>query len=992
MTHPLRTRSLAAAIGIALVAPALSIDAALAATGGSSAEITAEPASTSGIYIIRFAEPGVLHYEGGTRGIPATARASERPRKLDARSVEARAYGTFLSEQRTLHVDAIDQALGRRLAVTHHYAITMNGIAATMTPAEAARVAQIPGVASVRASRTLEPDTYRGPEFIGAESIWNGTSSPGGIGTRGQGVVIGVVDTGSNAAHPSFADDASCGFGVSNHKLLGTVDCTTTDDAGVCNGEDPEADPGNGHGVHTASTAAGNRIDSSAIPPPTLPPQHDAMSGVAPCANVRTYKVCSFAGCPDAAIASAVENAIVDQVDVLNFSIGPTCGSVDGASPWTNGETIWLDALGADIFVAASAGNTRAGCTDPVGRVSNIGPWVTTVAASTHDENVSGTGQLDATGPGTPPPNTHNTLLFPGTGLDVGVPMSNVELRHYAANPIGCTANGGFPPGYFAGAAALIERGNCTFEEKIDNAQAAGAVLALIYNNQDGTFTLLAGGAPLPAYSLAQVAGQAYIDYIAASAPVAVTANFSPARVQGDVLAGFSLRGPDVLSTITKPDISGPGVNIYAALDAAESNYGYLSGTSMSSPHVAGAAALVRATHPGWTPSEVKSALMLTAFNGGVEEDYSTRWTADEVGAGRIDLTRAALAGFVLDESAANYYAANPDSGGNPTTLNIASMRNVGGCNAPNPCIWTRTLRDALPVASSWTVSVNAPAGLTIDVVPASFAFAGTGDSPDTVFHDGFDTSVTVTLSVTATTDVSLRGPQFGELVFHEANGLAPDVHMSIAVKGIAGDGAVGVSCSGGDCAFQIDRLTSNYSGAGCDTYCGLLWLNRFTPDPTDYPITITSISTLFGNTPGWNAAGDHVNFYVYQDDDADPSNGASLAGSYQGYTMPAPSNAFTTITLPTPIVVNGPGDVLIALTNPAPNVGSRPASADTGPFVGRSWLGAFDDVGTAPNLAAVGLQLNPDAIHDFSANWLIRASGTNGAGQPIVFGTPAKD
>jgi subtilisin family serine protease len=994
MSNPFRTTTLVAAIAAASTAGSVVAWAAGPTSANATpSRVSAEPLNAPAIYIIRFVEPGVLHYAGGTQGIPATGIASARQRKLDARSAAAQAYEAYLVDRRSAHVAEISRMLGRDLAVTHHYAITMNGVAATLTPNEAARVARLSGVAAVRASRNFVMDTYRGPEFIGAGAIWDGSSVPGGIASRGEGVVVGLIDSGINSQHPSFADDSTCVFGATNHKIMSAVDCSTTDDTGACNGPDPEVDPGNGHGVHTASTAVGNRIDANASPPPTIPPPHTSMSGVAPCARLRTYEVCPITGCSDAAITAGIENAIADRVDVVNFSIGPNCGSQPSDSPWSDGDEIWLDALGADVFVATSAGNTRSACPDPAGRVSNISPWVTTVAASTHDENVSGFGSMSATGPGAPPANTQTISLLPGSGLDVGQPMSDVDIRYYAANPIGCSVNGGFPPGYFAGAVALIERGNCAYEEKIDNAQAAGAVLAVIYNNEDGYVQMGVGSATLPAYSILHNEGLAYIDFIEASVPTPVTIDFTPAAMQGDVLASFSLRGPDVVTTVTKPDLTGPGINIYAALDAAENNYGYFSGTSMASPHVAGAAALVRSTHPDWTPSEVKSALMLTAANDGTEENGVTPWTPDDVGSGRVDLTRAALAGFVLDETREHFVAADPALGGDPKTLNLASLRNVDGCDAPNPCTWTRTLRGVLPGSSSWTVSVNAPAGLSVEIDPPTFAFDGTGATPDTVFANGFDASLAQTITVTATTDASLAGAQFAEIVFHEANGAAPDAHMAVAVKGTsAGGGAFGVTCDGGDCTFQIDALATNFAGIGCQSYCGILWLNRFTPDPADYPITITSISTIFGNGNGWNALGDHINFYVYQDDDDNPANGATLAGSYQGYTMPVPVNSFTTITLPTPIVVNGPGDVLIALTNPAPNVGTRPASADIGPFAGRSWFAQFSDTGTPPNLAAVPVELNPNAIGGFDGNWLIRAIGTNAAGQPIVLGEVGKN
>ncbi len=949
-------------------------------------------AHTPATYIVRFIEPGLAHYAGGTQGIPATAIAPAQRRKLDAHSAPAQAYEAYLADRRAAHIASIAHALGHPIAVSHHYAITMNGIAASLMPDEAGRVARMPGIASVRASRKFALDTYRGPEFIGAASLWSGASAPGGVGTRGEGVVVGVVDTGANSAHPSFANDPACGLDAANPKLLSEVDCTSTDAAGLCNGDDPEAEPGNGHGVHTASTAAGNTLDASANPPPSIPPPHTFMSGVAPCAQVRTYKVCPITGCIDAAIIAGIENAIADRVDVVNYSIGPVCGNVPGDSPWSDGEEVFLDALGADIFVAAAAGNTRPGCDDPGGRVSNIGPWVTTVAASTHDENVSGVGMLNASGPGTPPAATRGIVLQAGSGLDVGQPVNDLPIRWYGANPIGCTINGGFPPGYFAGSAALIARGNCAYEEKIDNAQAAGAELALIYNNQDGIVFIDAGEATLPAYSMQRAEGDAFISFISASAPVPVTIDFTPASRLGDVLAAFSLRGPDGLSTITKPDLTAPGVEIYAALDAAENNYGYFSGTSMASPHAAGAGALLRALHRNWTPSEVKSALMLTASTNGVEENLTAHWTADDVGGGRIDLSRAALAGFVLDETYERYLAADPASGGDPKTLNVPSFRNVAGCDAPSPCTWTRMLRDALPGPSSWTVSVNAPPGVDVSVDPMTFAFDGTGESADTIFRGSFDAGDAQAIAVSATTDPELAGAQFAELVFHEANGAAPDAHMYVAVKGTAGGDGVGVVCRNGDCTFQIDALSTNFVAAGCASYCGIFWMNRFTPDPADYPITITSISTIFAASSGWNAPGDHINVYVYQDNNTTPLDGATFVASSLGYTISAPSDDFTTITLPTPIVVDGPGDVLIALTNPGPNLGTHPASADAGPFAGRSWVTSYDDNGLPPELGGIGLVPNPVAIPGFVGNWLIRAAGTNAGGQPIVLGMPTRE
>ena len=154
-------------------------------------------------------------------------------------------------------------------------------------------------------------------------------------------------------------------------------------------------------------------------------------------------------------------------------------------------------------------------------------------------------------------------------------------------------------------------------------------------------------------------------------------------------MVGFSSRGPDLTSpNVIKPDVTAPGVSILAAWtnDAgrAGDDYGMIQGTSMSSPHAAGAGALVAAVHPDWTPDQIKSALMSTAFtvpNGGKEtvavtnEDHTTPADPHDVGGGRIDIAAAARAGFTVDESVANYQAANPVLGGRAQSLNIASLR-----------------------------------------------------------------------------------------------------------------------------------------------------------------------------------------------------------------------------------------------------------------------------------------------------------------------------
>lgn len=860
MGNTVRLKTLVSAVSLALAGAGFALPMQHAMAEGAtnavqSAQKVADPAAASErrTYIIQFNEAGLMHYSGGVAGLASTSPAATGRRKLDVHSTAATDYMRFLSDQRTAHIAAINQALGRTIAVPHSYAITMNGISTAMTAAEASRVASLPGVKSVRASRDQQVTTFHGPEFIGASAIWDGSGVPSSVGNRGAGVVVGVIDTGANSTHPSFADDPTCGFSESNHKLLSTADCLTNS-GGFCTGTDPEANSGNGHGVHTASTAAGNTLDASADPAPTIPAPYTTMSGVAPCASVRTYKVCATNNCAGDAIQAGIENAIADGVDVINFSIS------GGTDPWNDNDRLFLDAVGADVFVAASAGNTRSTNPTPEGDVNHLGPWVMTVAASTHDENVAGAGMLSATGPGTPPAGTTNISLTPGSGPNLGTASTDQEIRSYATNVTGCTASGGFPAGFFTGAIALISRGTCTFEEKINNAEAAGATVAIIYNNTTGTINMSVGGATLPAYSILQTEGTALVAFITANDPTPTTADFTPAVKQGDVLAGFSLRGPSALASVTKPDITATGVNIYAAVDPDSGNYAYMSGTSMSSPHTAGAGALVRAVHPDWTPAEVKSALMMTAYETGTKEDLVTPWDADDVGSGRVDLTKAALAGLVMNETYENFVAAEPPTG-DPKTLNVPSMRDMA---CTDSCSWTRTVRNVLtpaapsdrifadgfdgaetPVTANWTVSTNAPSGLAITVSPTSFVLDGT--------------TTTQELTITATPTTDLTDPTFGEVVLHETNGLAPDAHLTVAVMGTGGSTNPDI----------IDSGVVNLSVP--DSFDGL-YINWATGD--------TCTSSCSGGTYNFNPYDNGSTLAFYWPQNASSEGGVSLDGT----------------------------------------------------------------------------------------------------------------
>ena len=727
------------------------------AKGGGGIEYS--PADKDGrfVYLIEFVDKGMLHRQTLARG-----------ERFNPNTPQAQANRDQIISEQANHLQAMTTALGRDLNVTHHFLVTHSGIAARLTPEEAQTVRGLPGIKSVERERLYHTTTFRSPEFIGADKIWDGTAvPPGSSGTRGEGIIIAMLDTGIDPTHPSFANDAKCGHGSTQpDKLLSFLDCSSTDINGLCDGPDPLDHVE--HGTHTSSTAAGDTVGTDATPPPAL-----QISGVAPCASIRAYKVCPGLTCPDADIKAGIDSVLIHgDASVLNFSIS------GGTDPWNDNDRDFLDLVDADVLVSASAGNG----TVVVGQVNHRGPWVFTVAASTKDQ-VLFDGVISASGPGKPPPDTQNIGLSQGSASPDGTPLNDFPIRHFTGQNIdfeGCNGQPPFPPGFFTGSVALIRRGNCTFTEKITNAFNAGAAMVVIRNNQAGTVLMDTTGQPaIPAYSCDQVPGDALAAFVDAH-PTDATIDFTlngAATTQGDVLADFSLRGPDPapLQNLTKPDITGPGVLVYAAFPIDLGAYGTISGTSMSSPHTAGSAILVRKVHPDWTVSETKSALMMTAFNGGTKEDGTTPWDADDVGSGRLDLTKAALAGLVMNETVANYLAANPAIGGDPKTLNLAAVRNM---DCSPSCTWTRTVRNTRNVATSWTASGTAiTPGFDIDISPSSFSFSG-------------GLGETRKLTITATPTTNLTGAvAFGEVVLHETGGVSPDERVTVAIKGKGGGG-----------------------------------------------------------------------------------------------------------------------------------------------------------------------------------------------------------
>ncbi len=396
-----------------------------------------------------------------------------------------------------------------------------------------------------------------------------------------------------------------------------------------------------GHGSHTTATAAGNAgVDAS-----IFGTQRGVISGVAPRAQVIMYRVCGDGGCYSSNSAAAVEQAILDEVDAINFSIS------GGSNPYADAVSLaFRTAYENGVFVSASAGNAGPGADTTDHRE----PWTITVAASTSNRHFISTVSLTADGGA--------TLQLQGASVTGGI-STPTPVVFPPSDPL-CQAP--YPAGTFTGKIAICQRGVNARVAKSFNVAAGGAVGMLLYN------PTLQGLATdnhfIPSVHLENDAGAALVAFMGSHTGVMATFTAGLATaVPGDVMAAFSSRGgPGQSLGISKPDITAPGVQILSAHTPMPHSvdgglpgelFQAIQGTSMSSPHIAGSGALLKALHPEWTPGQIKSALMTTAFGGVVKEDGVTPATPFDYGSGRVDLNVAGNPGLTFDETVANYVA-----------------------------------------------------------------------------------------------------------------------------------------------------------------------------------------------------------------------------------------------------------------------------------------------------------------------------------------------
>ncbi|XP_042404905.1 subtilisin-like protease 4 [Zingiber officinale] len=635
----------------------------------------------------------------------------------------------------TLEIEE-DDAASR---VIHSYRNVMTGFSAMLTEREVAAISKVDWLLRAVPSLVYRPLTTHSPLFLGlrhrTHSVWNATN-------MGEGVIIGVLDSGVTPGHPSYSGrgmppppakwKGRCDFGNAsssakkfcNNKLIGARSFISY--KGSASMDSPiDKD---GHGTHTSSTAAGAFVKGANV----YGEARGLAAGMAPRAHLAIYKVCSEDECQGQDILAGMDAAVEDGVDVLSLSLGgdPRPFYLD---PIAIGG---FNAMTRGVFVSCSAGNSGPSNST----VSNDAPWLLTVAASTMDREFLATVKLgdgsEFRGESIYQPQGFSSkkypLVFPGgaSTLCLKGSLDGIDVK---------------------GKIVLCDRGvNGRIEKGEVVKQAGGVGMVLVNQPQDG-YSTLADVHALPASHIPYAYGLKIKAYINSSSNPTATIVFNGTIThapRSPAITSFSSRGPSQITPgILKPDITGPGVSVLAAWNTQKFNV--ISGTSMSCPHLSGIAALIKKVHPDWSPAAIKSAIMTTAYvkdntNNSISDERNLPADLFAVGSGHVKPLKVLNPGLIYDISPEDYYSYLCGLGYSDSdvrvivhrNINCSSIKNIpeGELNYPSITVrlpanqtrtvtFTRTVTNVGEATATYYAKLDVPDVVSASVVPRMLTF-----------------------------------------------------------------------------------------------------------------------------------------------------------------------------------------------------------------------------------------------------------------------------
>ena len=784
----------------------------------------------SNVHIVQMTNDPAIAYTGDIAGYKATKPGKDK--KINPNSANVKKYVRYLDSTH----DSAMSAVGVDAKIySYHYAL--NGFAAVMTNTQAEALRARSDVVRVWQDEIRQPTTDTTPDYLGLTGeggVWD-------LQGKGEDIIVGIIDTGIWPEHPSFSDqndfsnatgssgklnlaygpapanwNGSCQSGERfsqddcNNKLIGARyypdGFSAHGHSGLLVSEYLSPRDSDGHGSHTASTAAGNDGPLNSI-------NGDPVSGMAPRARIAVYKVCwepreGDGGCAGSDSAAAIDQAVADGVDVINFSIGGSSTSFSGPD-----DIAFLFAADAGVFVATSNGNAGPGA-QTTGTPAGV-PWITAVGASQDDQvfslRLGVSGDLD-------------DVFFALEGAGDVPFMSDVIGDLVPAEPLdGCSPLSND----IGGEIALVIRGTCAFTDKYNNAAAAGASAIIVYN--DGTaadrmdpIVMSAPGTSIPGAMIGFTDGDLIHTTITGGGSVTGAIGPSNAVSEDNRIADFSSRGPNGgAPDIIKPDVAAPGVNIIAA--GAGTHSISISGTSMASPHVAGIFALLKEAHPTWSAAMAKSAVMTSARQDLKKTTGDDAADPFDIGAGAIVPAGAFAPGLVYDAGLFDYAAFSCENNyqifndascdfvvglGYPTDASDLNLASIGVANLVGTQTVTRYVTSVTAGTTTFTASYEAPEGVDVAIAPDVI-----------VLEDGETAMYTVTLSANGAAVPGMW--VFGSLTWDNDAGVSA-ARSPIAVKTVQLDAPAEFSETGTSGTLDFE-VSFGYEGEYSATASGLV-------------------------------------------------------------------------------------------------------------------------------------------------------------------------
>ncbi|XP_061997231.1 subtilisin-like serine-protease S [Rosa rugosa] len=656
----------------------------------------------------------------------------------------------------SVHTGSIEEAQASHI---HSYRHGFKGFAARLTDQQAFQISKMPGVVSVFPNSKRSLHTTHSWDFMGL--LGEQTLEVSGFNIKNQvNVIVGFIDTGIWPESPSFNDDKMPPVPA---RWKGVCQSGEAFNASTCNrkvigaryyksGYEAEEDSADtvafssprdsaGHGSHTASIAAGRYVSNMTYKGLAS----GGARGGAPMARIAVYKTCWDTGCYDVDLLAAFDDAIRDGVHILSLSLGPDAPQGD----------YFIDAISVGSFHAARHGIlvvASAGNEGNPGSVTNLAPWMITVAASSTDRDF-----------------TSDIVL--GNGVNVTGESLSVFGMKASASIISASEA-------FAGYFTPYQSSYC-LESSLNKTKARGKVLvcrhaesstesklakSVVVKEAGGVGMVLIDEADMdvavpfviPSAIIRRRIGKHLLSYINRTRqpmsrilPAKTTLGLKPAPH----VTAFSAKGPNALTPeILKPDITAPGLNILASWSPAVAGkqFNIFSGTSMACPHVTGIAALIKAVHPSWSPAAIRSAIMTTAtlldkkHKPITVDPEGKKGNAFDYGSGFLNPTRALDPGLIFDAQPADYVSFLCSVGYDEKSLHqitldnstcAQSFRTASDLNYPSITVpnlegnisVTRTVTNVGKPKNIYKAAVSSPKGINVTVIPNRLVFTSLG-------------------------------------------------------------------------------------------------------------------------------------------------------------------------------------------------------------------------------------------------------------------------